>query len=560
MYIAPDSTVKLLLGVPLLNTYEDTLYFANTTDQYNYFNSKASITLTDQMYQRHSKNTIRVRVRMSQLHTISYMMFQNTGYDSKWFYAFVTKCEYINNEVSEITYEIDVIQTYLFNWNFGQCFIQRTHTYTDNLFEHTIEENLPIGDGYVVLNAGLGATSEYNMNDMDVIMYCTEYPDGTRPTGSMKNHVFMPLLDWCYHVIVNGESNIGDATSGITGLQNKIWEYVSAGKEDAIVHIFQCPAIANDTTNYRPNIHDKTVDYHVTQFTYDGTSYNPKNKKCFNYPFHFLRVSNNSGTIGEYHFEDFSLASGVSDAFKRVTFQIAGTPYTQPNIICTPKNHRQIPIDYDFSVQYNNFPEIPFIGDAFQAWWAQKKYAFQAQGMQVAGNTLMSMLGQGQSNQLASVNSPGTAVRGMDVAGFGTLAQGALDLETNMFAGIKSMDVVPPDLHGNALIDGLNLGLNRCKFSFYEMGVKPDIIKRVDEFFTKFGYAVMELGVPLLKARPKWTYIKTAGCVFTNVYAPVEDMQIVTAIFDKGITFWVNATEIGNYSLDNSPETPTPTT
>ena len=555
MYIAPNSTVKLLLGVPLLNTYEDSLYFPTVGDQTAYFNSKASITLTDQMYQRHSKNTLRVRVRMSQLHTISYMMFQNTGFDSKWFYAFVTKCEYINNEVSEITYEIDVIQTYLFNWQFGQCFIERQHTVSDNLFEHTIEENLPIGDGYVALG-GFGATSEYNMNDMDVIMYCTEYPDGTRPTISMKNHVCMPLIDWCYHVIVGGQSN----QTAIDALQAKILEYVNAGKEDAIVQIFQCPAVANDTTNYRPNIHDKTVDYYVTQFNYGLNAYNPKNKKCFNYPYHFMRVSNNSGTMADYHFEDFDIEAGVTDDFKRLTFQIAGTPYTQPNIICTPKNHRKVPIDYDYSVTYNNFPEIPFIGDAFQAWWAQKKYAYQAGAMNLAGDTLLSMLGQGQSNQMALVNSPGRAVQGMDVAGFGTMAKGALDLETDMFANIKSHDVQPPDLHGNALIDGLNLGLERCKFSFYEMGVKPDIIERIDNFFTKFGYAVMNLGVPLLKARPHWTYIKTAGCVFNQIFAPVEDMQIVTAIFDKGITFWVNASEMGDYSLDNSPIYVPPTT
>lgn len=549
MYIAPDSTIKLLLGVPLLNNYEDTLYFPTVGDQTAYFNSKASIVLNNQMYQRHSKNTLRVRVRMAQLHTISYMMFQNTGYDSKWFYAFVTKCEWINNEVSEITYEIDVIQTYLFNWQFGQCFIERQHTVSDNLFEHTIEENLPIGDGYVSLNAGLGASTEYDMNDMDVIMYCTELPDGTRPRPSIKNNVCVPLYDFSYHI---GTIDNPDLT-GIDNLNNKIWDYVSAGKEDAIVQIFQCPHVANDQNNFKPNVHTKDVEYCVSQFVYGLNSYTPKNKKCFNYPFHFLRVSNNSGTMADFHFEDFDIKAGVTDDFKKVSFQIAGTPYTQPNIMCTPKDHRKVPMDYDYSVGYNNFPEIPFIGDAFQAWWAQKKYAYQAAGMQLAGDTLLSMLGQGQSNQLSLVNSPGTAVQGMDVAGFKTLAKGALDIETDMFAGIKSHDVQPPDLHGNALYDGLNLGLYRCKFSFYEMGVKPDIIKRVDDFFTKFGYAVLDLGVPLLKARPHWTYIKTAGCVFNQIFAPVDDMQLVTAIFDKGITFWVNASEVGDYSLDNSP-------
>ena len=37
MYINPNSDIKLLHNIPLDNTYEHTIYFGNSTLQYNYF-------------------------------------------------------------------------------------------------------------------------------------------------------------------------------------------------------------------------------------------------------------------------------------------------------------------------------------------------------------------------------------------------------------------------------------------------------------------------------------------------------------------------------------------
>ena len=54
-YIAPNSDVYILKGVPLDRSYNHTLYQRNSTEQYNTFYSYRKYTLTNQSYQRAGK-------------------------------------------------------------------------------------------------------------------------------------------------------------------------------------------------------------------------------------------------------------------------------------------------------------------------------------------------------------------------------------------------------------------------------------------------------------------------------------------------------------------------
>ena len=115
MYIEPQTNVKLLRNVPLDNTYEHTIYFGDAGSQTSYFSGLTKYNLTNYTYQRVNSNQMRVAKKADDLYDCNYLMFQNTAFGSKWFYAFVTGVEYVNNETSTITYEIDVMQTWFFD-------------------------------------------------------------------------------------------------------------------------------------------------------------------------------------------------------------------------------------------------------------------------------------------------------------------------------------------------------------------------------------------------------------------------------------------------------------
>ena len=84
------------------------------------------------------------------------------------------------------------------------------------------------------------------------------------------------------------------------------------------------------------------------------------------------------------------------------------------------------------------------------------------------------------------------------------------------------------------------------------MSVNSQYAKMIDDYFTKYGYAIKQIGTPALNNRQRWTYIKTQDC---SVVGGCEASFIrkINSIFDSGITFWKNADEVGNYSLANNP-------
>lgn len=146
MYIQPNTTIKLLKDVPLYNDYSDTLYFGSLSDQTAHFSTAyTSKTFGDQTYQRVNKNTIRLQVKADEIYNYNYLMFKNTAYSTKWFYAFITQIDYINDNVSEVHYEIDVMQTWFFDYQLEPCYVEREHSATDVIGENITPEPIDLG-------------------------------------------------------------------------------------------------------------------------------------------------------------------------------------------------------------------------------------------------------------------------------------------------------------------------------------------------------------------------------------------------------------------------------
>ena len=112
MFIEPNSDIKIYRSIPLDTDYNHTLYFANVTQQNAYFHGNINnlkYTLTSQSYQRVTEGKMKVEKNALDLYDCNYMAFRNTSFGQKWFYAFITKVEYINNSTCEIDYSIDII-------------------------------------------------------------------------------------------------------------------------------------------------------------------------------------------------------------------------------------------------------------------------------------------------------------------------------------------------------------------------------------------------------------------------------------------------------------------
>ena len=514
MEIQPNTNIKILRNVPLDTSYDHTLYFANATAQYNYFASLTKYNLTANTYQRVNKGRARVGLCADDIYDCNYMMFQNTSFGNKWFYAYIKSIEYVNNQTSEIEFEIDPMQTWFFDFTIDYCFVEREHSETDALFGNLVPENLELGDYEII------GSNAFDMNSQCIAMLASEeYNSGSfdPPSGTVMGNVYTPL---------SVQHSLSVSTSEGQALTD---DYVQNGHEDSIVAMYQAPT--------RFSFSQATwEDFSYTMHEYVGGQYVPKNKKLLSYPYNTCVLTNFDGDTAELRWENW-------DSSNRGKFKVIGTSMGQPCALCCPYGYRgKGGQDYDSGITYNHFPVIPFSGDAFKAYWAQNKTSVGASiGSGIAGMLVT-----------AGVIGAGAVTGGAAVlAGVGALTAGGTAVARSL-AKIRDTNNIPPQVHGQVTSDYLNSAMNKNYFEIQQVAIKEPFARVIDDYFTKFGYATHRVKIPNTHSRPHWNYVKTISATITGSI-PADDAKRICQLLDNGITFWKNGSEIGQYNLNNSP-------
>ena len=144
MVITPDSKVKLIKN-PLKLDNNNELMFANATSQYNYFTSLPKLEFDSLTYVR-KDGVLRIEtddnLTYEDLLEYNFCMYQNTHFDNKWFYAFITDITWVNPSLVDIKIETAYFQTWQFDLVYKDSFIEREHVNDDTIGLHTLDENL----------------------------------------------------------------------------------------------------------------------------------------------------------------------------------------------------------------------------------------------------------------------------------------------------------------------------------------------------------------------------------------------------------------------------------
>lgn len=162
MVIKPTNEVRIYKSVPFSIDYKNIMDFGSVADQSTYFNSLPSKTFSNLTYTRNN-GTILVNGVRDSLLDYNYMSFTNKDYGTKTFYAFITNVRYSSANATYIDFVIDEWQTWQFNINFRESFIERKHCKRWNSdgtpVINTQSEELDFGSEYVVKDH-----KEYNNN------------------------------------------------------------------------------------------------------------------------------------------------------------------------------------------------------------------------------------------------------------------------------------------------------------------------------------------------------------------------------------------------------------
>ena len=303
MYIEPNSKIILCNNVPLDNTYQHTIFFASASAQSSYFLSKAKVTLNDQSYQRVVKGKMRVQCSADSIYDCNYLMFQNSSYGTKWFYAFVTGVEFVNNVTSEVSFEIDSLQTYFFDTVVMPCYVEREHSATDEVGDNLVAENLGNPE-LCVMNVWTRYWSNDSSNPNMRWKCAIQIIPSLLGTAIEVGDPFY----YSHNQIYPNTKEIDVSALELTNLN----AWIRAA--DAVATIcggYYFPAEFGDTIAPIPitNLNTYGITRPSSYIDYGSagalpTEYAPKNKKLFTYPYTKLVVASTSGSTAEYKWED----------------------------------------------------------------------------------------------------------------------------------------------------------------------------------------------------------------------------------------------------------------
>ena len=135
--------IKLISKYPYDNSYDIIKTFETKSQQENYFDNFNYESVHEHNYVRVNHNTLRVPFSYENLtnNSINYLIFKNSG---KTYYAFIVDKVWISEEVTEIIFEIDVIQTFMFNIKTKSSFIERMNCSIDEIAD--FDEGLEFGE------------------------------------------------------------------------------------------------------------------------------------------------------------------------------------------------------------------------------------------------------------------------------------------------------------------------------------------------------------------------------------------------------------------------------
>lgn len=512
MTITPQGQLYLC-KTPLQNDYKNQLTFSNENAQMTYFNSKVQKTFDNYTYIK-KDNSVKVGVNIDEIIDCNYLFYKNIGFTNKWYFCFITNMEYVNENCTLITFETDCYQTWLFQIEYKQSFVEREHVNDDTIGLHTVPENLETGE-YIV-----NSSDYYNgLDNLKYVIQCTEWSttDENKPLATNFGGVYM--------------SGGAYVCSTMNEVVNILQSFAKRGKSDAVYNLYMIPAsmITNTPSSLQysgqssPNTDTKSI---TKVNTING--YTPINKKLLTFPYNYMLISNNNGSSNILHYERFS--------GNTCNFKIKGVPTVGGSIKIIPTNYDNNLNSEEEGLIAGKLPTLNWSDDEYTNWLTQNSVNIGL-GIASSGLTIVGGLGM-------------MATGGGAVAGAGAVVSGAMSI-ANELGAVYQHSLQPNSAKGNVNGGDINVCDHKNGFYFYKMSIKEEYARIIDNYFSMFGYKINRVKVPNITGRSNWNYVKTINCNFDGDI-PQTDLNIIRAMFNNGTTLWHNPSTIYDYSNSNN--------
>ena len=539
--IARNTTLYLLKNIPFDKGYTHTRYFSSESDRDNWIlsTSNPDHVISKKEAQNYIKNplsgTIRVAGHEENYLDCNYICFQNTKIDSDGsgtygnqikHYAFVDDLKYVSNSVFEIDYTIDVVQTYLIGHTgiLKECMVLRENVSDDDFGKH-IEPEPIVSDRYVYNNIRKSSFYDADLSKWSVLVYASKARSEGNNIKSMGVRDGLPQGLYC-NVFMPDDSSVTNPQTAY----EKFVDWMNSRSDDEyadwsqkIVAIVAVPSefIDQSLGGLKTKSTWNSSVYVEARIT-DVDGYTPVNKKLLTYPYNGHYLTDQDGNTEDIAYEFMSINNSGNMRFK-----LAFAVQPQPECVVAPYGYKGYPqgnVNYDAKMVIKNFPMIPWVADAY------KQY-LGSQGMSNAYNIVSSGV----------KGAIGGALMGNPLAGS---ALGVIDMINRQGLQGRQASMGADDVH---------LASNSAMWALGEKTImdcqkcicKEDA-KRIDMYFTQYGYAVNTLKKPdFTNTKFFHHFVQTQNCIISGG-APASVCEKLQEIFNRGITFW-DSDSIGNY-------------
>ena len=542
--MAKDSKIMICKNIKLDKNYQNVLTYTEqqmlelcTNNRIAYANEFSFINPTD--------NSIRVPFSYAQCLTCNYMAFQNYRYSNKWFFAFIDEVQYVSDGACNIKFTVDVFATWFDYWSPKSCFVVREHTMNDTVGTNTIPEGLETGD-YVCSNMtpiNIGASITYTIVAVSELI--SELSSGLDPYYSVYTGIYSGLK---YLVFDN-----------YTSVSNFIRAYEDDSKLEAITAVFILPTnlftnIVWHNLTYNPLSlsikvgvavdSDDYVDMYTTPVINSPSTlngYTPKNNKLFIGDYNYLMVSNNMGQDYVYKYEDFIA--------NQARFKVVGAITIGGSIKAIPMNYKKLQdieaedmFSWPYGITAPKYPTCSWISDPYVNWLTQNS-------VNIAGGEIRNP--DQEIGILSAITGSLLMVSGIGVGiGAGMLAGGAASVFNSLQQNYKH-DRTPLQTNGSAGTGDVTYSASHMYLPAYQMTIRQEYARTIDEYFTRFGYKTNRLKLPNQIGRKYFNYVEIGKSEIigypNNKGCPADAMEDINNIYRTGVTLWHSHDRIGNY-------------
>ena len=548
-YVNPSGTIQLFRGINLDNRYMHTLYFPNTATQTTFFDGLVdpNLQFTNQSYTRVNRNSIKLKINSEQIQTCTYLRFNNRG--NKWYYAFIIAIEYINENTTQIAYEIDVMQTWFFQGGDIQpCYVKREHVSDDTFKKHVEPE--PVGSETYRLDditpANAGSFEEYALviNSSNEVENSDDY---------MKHGIFCGTEFYSQTLSSHGLSAIKEHMGEVLGS----WDKQEQSADIVDMYMFPSKYTGNPSVDYD--------SFSVSPKNEATNTYHPINNKLYTYPYCYLMATSKAGEACIYRWEYFD--ADMTAAGAHIDFKLDANDTGGGCIIVYPDVYNGVTDNTDAKLVLNNFPKCSWSFDAYEAWVAagnQSKLNAEVElvnkrgvsaALRSSGDVMNTMGAVNNIMSLESVN-PFTAAS-KSLSATAQAMNTHANINDRLIAQQEAANKInfefkdalyEPDIVVGAQVPNIGVGKKYLGVYFFNCHVAPEDMVRIDNFFSTYGYAINDVKKPNISGRAFWNFVQTKGANIVGDM-PASSKDAIARIFDGGIFFWNYAR--GNANIGN---------